>query len=167
MKADIFSMFWAGAALFSAIALVLTKDVLRNAFYLFFFLMAVAGIFASLGHSVALIAQLILYVGGIMVLVGFVLFLNGNHVEEKRPFRWTPSLFLFSAIFLLMVALPLNKFFLLFENLQEPDKRHASEALSQVGYRLASDFGAEFELLGFLLLAALTLSGLYLKEKQV
>lgn len=167
MNPDIYAVFWAGSALFSAVAVLLSNQLLKGAFYLFFFFVAVAGLFGSLGHSIALIAQLILYVGGIMVLMGFVLFLHSNQEESNARFNWVKVLLLTLSVITLLFTLPINKLFTLFENIQEPDNRQATSAFAQVGYRFAADFGAEFEILGFLLLAALGLSGLYLKEKQV
>lgn len=68
-------IFWglAAVALAGALAVVLVSDVMRMALGLGAFLMAVAGFFAYYGFGFLALAELFVYVGGVLVLVLFAI----------------------------------------------------------------------------------------------
>jgi NADH-quinone oxidoreductase subunit J len=66
---------FAGAAVLSAALMVTRRNVLHSAVFLITTLLATAGIFLQLRAEFLFIAQIILYVGGIMVLFIFVIML--------------------------------------------------------------------------------------------
>jgi NADH-quinone oxidoreductase subunit J len=70
-------LFWALAGLsgLGAIAVITTKDVTRLALGLGAFLLAVAGFFALFGLGFLALAQLFVYVGGVLILVLFAIML--------------------------------------------------------------------------------------------
>jgi NADH-quinone oxidoreductase subunit J len=67
--------FFAGVAILSAALVVTRRNVMHSAVFLITALLAVAGIFLQLRAEFIFIAQVILYVGGIMVLFIFVIML--------------------------------------------------------------------------------------------
>jgi len=67
--------FFAGVAILSATLMVTRRNVMHSAIFLITSLLAVAGIFLQLRAEFIFIAQIILYVGGIMVLFIFVIML--------------------------------------------------------------------------------------------
>jgi NADH-quinone oxidoreductase subunit J len=71
------ALFWllAVVALVGALAVVATKDVLRMALGLGAFLLAVAGLFAYYGFGFLALAELFVYVGGVLILVLFAIML--------------------------------------------------------------------------------------------
>lgn len=84
-------LFWALAAvaLAGALAVVLVRDVLRMALGLGAFLLAVAGFFAYYGFGFLALAELFVYVGGVLVLVLFAIMLvhrgpGGSPIVESR-----------------------------------------------------------------------------------
>ena len=67
--------FFAGVAVLSAALMVTRRNAMHSAVYLITTLLATAGIFLQLRAEFLFIAQVILYVGGIMVLFIFVIML--------------------------------------------------------------------------------------------
>ena len=67
--------FFAGIAVLSAALMVTRRNAIHSAVFLITTLLATAGIFLSLRAEFLFIAQIILYVGGIMVLFVFVIML--------------------------------------------------------------------------------------------
>ena len=67
--------FFAGLAVLGAIGTVTARNVVHSAIYLITALLATAGIFLTLGAQFVFAVQIVLYVGGIMVLFIFVIML--------------------------------------------------------------------------------------------
>ncbi len=67
--------FFAGVAVLSAALMVTRRNAIHSAVFLITALLATAGIFLQLRAEFLFIAQIILYVGGIMVLFVFVIML--------------------------------------------------------------------------------------------
>jgi NADH-quinone oxidoreductase subunit J len=67
--------FFAALAIASAIAMVTRRNIVHGAVYLITALLATAGIFLQLQAEFLFVVQIILYVGGIMVLFIFVIML--------------------------------------------------------------------------------------------
>jgi len=109
------ALFWilAGLTGLSAIAVVVTQNIVRSAAWLLFTLGGVAGIYFLLGADFVGATQLIVYVGGILVLVvfGVMLTAQGPFVTMKTSAaEWAISLvvglLLFSVITLAAVNAP-------------------------------------------------------------
>ena len=71
------AIFWllSAVALVGALSVVFVRDVMRMALGLGAFLMAVAGFFAYYGFGFLALAELFVYVGGVLVLVLFAIML--------------------------------------------------------------------------------------------
>ena len=67
--------FFAGVAILSAAMMVTRRNAIHSAVFLITVLLATAGIFLQLRAEFLFVAQIILYVGGIMVLFVFVIML--------------------------------------------------------------------------------------------
>ena len=75
MLDSILFYFFAGIAIFSAAMMVTRRNAIHSAVFLITALLATAGIFLQLRAEFLFVAQIILYVGGIMVLFVFVIML--------------------------------------------------------------------------------------------
>jgi NADH-quinone oxidoreductase subunit J len=75
MLDSIIFYFFAGVAILSAALMVTRRNAMHSAIFLITTLLATAGIFLQLRAEFLFIAQVILYVGGIMVLFIFVIML--------------------------------------------------------------------------------------------
>jgi NADH-quinone oxidoreductase subunit J len=76
--------FFAGLAVVSAILVVTRKNAVHSAIFLITTLLATAGIFLGLHAEFLFIVQVILYVGGIMVLFVFVIMLVNLDVAIRQ-----------------------------------------------------------------------------------
>src|SRR5215472_10107326 len=82
--------FFAALAVVSAILVVTRRNVVQSAIFLITTLLATAGIFLQLHAQFLFIVQVILYIGGIMVLFVFVIMLVNLDValHQVRFRRW-------------------------------------------------------------------------------
>ncbi len=76
--------FFAGVAVASAVLMVTRRNVVHSAIFLITALLATAGIFLQLRAEFLFIVQIILYVGGIMVLFVFVIMLVNLDVALQQ-----------------------------------------------------------------------------------
>ncbi len=76
--------FFAGLAVISAILVVTRRNAVHSAVFLVTALLATAGIFLTLHAEFLFIVQIILYVGGIMVLFVFVIMLVNLDVAIRQ-----------------------------------------------------------------------------------
>jgi len=88
--------FFAGLAVLGAIGTVTARNVVHSAIYLITSLLATAGIFLTLGAQFVFAVQIVLYVGGIMVLFIFVIMLVNLdvalHQLQFNRQRWVAGL---------------------------------------------------------------------------
>ena len=100
-EAIVFYSF-ACVAVLSALGVVLLRNSLHCALLLGLCLSAVAGIFGTLGADFLFAAQLLVYVGGVAVLVLFVVLLSGRSSElrlRQVNDQWLAGILLCSAAF--------------------------------------------------------------------
>jgi NADH:ubiquinone oxidoreductase subunit 6 (subunit J) len=155
-------------SLFFALGVLLNRAMVPAVFSLFGFLLVIAGVYAALAAHAATFAQILLYVGGVMVLVAFVLFLNPEPSEKTPPpgflrMHYGKSLLIILLVLISVLYIPfreMNAFFLRYK--QENSRILTEKDLGETGKILATDFTFEFEMLGLLMLTALILCGWYL-----
>ena len=91
--------FFASVAILSAVLMVTRRSAIHSAVFLITTLLATAGIFLQLRAEFLFIAQIILYVGGIMVLFVFVIMLVRLDVPlHQLTFRFQKWVAFFVAI---------------------------------------------------------------------
>lgn len=146
------AIFW-GLAVIAAVgaaAVVLTKDVTRLALGLGAFLLAVAGFFALFGFGFLALAQLFVYVGGVLVLVLFAIMLLHRSVPGM------PSLESRHDSLALITCVGLFGFIVLGLKDAVPGLAVSTGGgASELGAQLLGPMLPQFELAGGLLLAAL------------
>ncbi len=99
MLDSIIFYFFAGVAILSAALMVTRRNAIHSAVFLITTLLATAGIFLQLRAEFLFIAQIILYVGGIMVLFVFVIMLVRLDVPLNHiTFRFQKWVALFVAM---------------------------------------------------------------------
>lgn len=140
----------AALALTGAATVVLTKDVTRLVLGLGAFLLALAGLFALFGFGFLALAELFVYVGGVLVLVLFAIML----VHRSQP--GVPALSTrhdsLSAVSAAGVAALL---IMLLRPLAGRIGAASHSGVDQLGDVLLGEMLPQFELAGLLLLAAL------------
>jgi NADH-quinone oxidoreductase subunit J len=79
--------FWLITALVlgSAALAALSRSIVQAAFALFFTLLGMAGYYVLLGSGFLAITQVVIYVGGILVLLMFGILLTNRPMQRERP----------------------------------------------------------------------------------
>ena len=84
MVNEVFFYFFAGLAVISSALMITRKNVIHGAVFLITALLATAGIFLQLEAEFLFVVQVILYVGGIMVLFVFAIMLVSLDVNLRQ-----------------------------------------------------------------------------------
>lgn len=135
---------------------VSTRQIFRAAIYLLFALIGVAGLYFWLNYDFIAAVQIVVYVGGIVVLIIFSIFLT-QQTGEKLPVqkmgrKLFAALAAFCAFALVMVQLVQHEFKAGAEKVIEPTVQNIGEQM------LGTDkhgFALPFEVISMLLLAAM------------
>ena len=169
MDKQLVLFFLLGITFASCLSVLFSKKVIYAAFSLFGMLMGMAGIYAVMSAHTATFAQVVLYVGGIMVLVVFALFINPESDSINAPFfgfkqNFGPIVILLAFTGFLLWQIPFQELQTLFESKGQKTNSINSPAIT--GRYLILEYGLVFETLGILLLAAIVLAGWYLKNQD-
>lgn len=147
----------AAMTLGSALCVVTVKNVLHSALSLGLCLFGVAGIFATLGADFVFVSQILVYVGGIAVLVLFVVLLAARHSElvlRQTNQQWLAGVLIAGAC-LWGMARYIREF------KGEAAAPAAQPTTSLIARQLLTDWAVPFELVSLVLLAALAGAILY------
>jgi NADH:ubiquinone oxidoreductase subunit 6 (subunit J) len=130
--------------------------------------LGIAGIYGSLQLHAALFTQLVLYIGGVMVLIGFALQLYPEPENTPRLSQVRESLgkvlVLIPLLLICLVKAPWEAV-LKWELLQNPENLPpADQSMKSVGRSLLLNFPVEFEWMGVLMLTGLFVAGWFLKD---
>lgn len=157
------AVFWslAGVTLVGALGVALLRNVLHAALMLGLCLLGVAGLFASLGADFLFAAQVLVYVGGVAVLVLFVVLLAGRASDlltRQTNHQWLPGALLagLTCWGLLRSTEPVGG------GLAAAPPSPTTRALAGV---LLGDLAVPFELVTLILLAALVGAVLFSKKE--
>ncbi len=156
---------------FSALGVVLLPGVMHSALCLGLCLAGVAGIFASLGSDFVFAAQILVYVGGIAVLILFVVLLAGSAsdlVTRQINGQWLPSLLIcgaFSWSFLQITAYfrPLNCVASLHPGITATAV--PAPTVKAIAALMLDHYAVPFELISLVLLASMTGAVLFGRRK--
>ncbi len=161
--------FWVLAAVIviAALAVVTLKNVFRAAISLILCFVAVAGIYITLSADFLAIVQILVYVGGISVLILLAIFLTRNIPEGSPANRLRLPAFLMAAILLgLMIFSVLNTTFPVLTT-PPTDQTTAALGTALLGQPNSQNYGylLPVEIAGVLLLAAVLGAIVMAREK--
>ncbi|MBI3548068.1 MAG: NADH-quinone oxidoreductase subunit J [Elusimicrobia bacterium] len=142
---------FAGVTLLAALGVVLLRNVLHAALMLGLCLLGVAGIFAQLGADFLFASQILIYVGGIAVLILFVVLLAGRASElitRQTNKLWPPAAFVCGVTFVFLLRY--------YRSFNGTSASSAPKPTTfALGKLLLGDLALPFELISLILLAAL------------
>ncbi len=149
---DIIFYIFAAITLLSALFVVTTRNIVHSAFYLMFTFFGVAGIYVLLGADFIAISQILIYVGGILILLLFGVMLTNKitNVEIRTGTVHMLPAAIASGIFMGAVVAVM----VWTEWKSEPSEIPLTTT-KDIGRLLLTDYVLIFELLGILLLVAL------------
>jgi NADH-quinone oxidoreductase subunit J len=149
--AIIFYLF-AAITVVSAFFVVTTRNIIHSAFYLLFTFFGVAGIYVLLGADFIAVVQLVVYIGGILILLLFGVMLTNKitHVEIKTgTIKIVPAALAVALFAGLLAAALLNT------KWKTVNSELPLSTAHSIGLLLLQQYAIVFELLGILLLIAL------------
>jgi NADH-quinone oxidoreductase subunit J len=146
----------AALTLVSGLLSVSTRQIFRAAIYLLFSLIGIAGIYFWLDYQFIAAVQIVVYVGGIVVLIIFSIFLTQQAGEklakQKIGRKIFSALAAFCAFALIMLQIYQHEFY-------EPTETPLSPTVFDIGKKMLSvndkGYALPFEVISILLLAAL------------
>jgi len=146
----------AAITLLSAVLAVTTRMIFRAAIYLLFSLIGIAGIYFWLNYEFIAAVQIVVYVGGIVVLIIFSIFLTQQAGEllpkQKMGRQLFSALAAFCGLALVMLQLAQHEFTETGNNPVEP-------TVANIGHQMLgvddNGYALPFEVVSILLLAAL------------
>lgn len=149
---DIIFYLFAAITLLSGLFVVTNRNIVHSAFFLLFTFFGVAGIYVLLGADFVAIVQLIVYVGGILILLLFGVMLT-NKITNVEIRTGTTNIFpalvgvgLFSGT---LIAGMINSQWRIVES------AIPVSTTGSLGHLLMQEYVLVFELLGIILLIAL------------
>jgi NADH-quinone oxidoreductase subunit J len=149
---DLIFYLFAALTVISAVFVVTNKNIVHAAFFLLFTFFGVAGIYVLLGADFVAIVQLIVYVGGILILILFGVMLTNKitDVEIKTGTTNTTAAIVGVGLFAgALLASMINSNWKIFES------ELPSQTTGILGHLLMQEYVLVFELLGIILLIAL------------
>ena len=146
----------AALTLVSGILSVTTRQIFRAAIYLLFALIGIAGIYFWLDYQFIAAVQIVVYVGGIVVLIIFSIVLTQQAGEKMPKQRLGRKVFSALAVFagfaLTMLQVYQHQFY-------ETSEEHVSVTIKEIGSRMLGTkdegYALPFEVISILLLAAM------------
>jgi NADH-quinone oxidoreductase subunit J len=147
----LFAALTVGSALFAATA----KNIVHAAFSLMATFFGVAGIYAVLGSDFLAVTQVIVYVGGILILIVFGVLLTDRVPEEYRvvkPRNYLPALVAASLVFVALAGAAMSA---KWPRLVSGELPAATGTVTQIGRSLLTDYLVPFEFASILLLVVL------------
>jgi NADH:ubiquinone oxidoreductase subunit 6 (subunit J) len=149
----IFYILEALAAL-SAVAILFTKNVFYGTLLLITSLLSVAGIYILANAEFVAVTQILIYAGGVLVLIIFSVMLtskiSGKSLVTKNQHWFAGSIVGLSIFIALVIFYTSTSFFT-----GNPPTPTAFTPINQIGILLMTDYILPFEVAGILLLVAL------------
>ena len=153
---DIIFYLLAALTLISGLLAVSTRQIFRAAIYLLFSLIGVAGIYFWLDLQFIAAVQIVVYVGGIVVLIIFSIFLTQQAGEKMPKQKIDRKIFSALAVFagfaLTMLQVYQHEFY---ETSAEPVPVNMKEIGSRMLATRDEGYALPFEVISILLLAAM------------
>ncbi|WP_226388750.1 NADH-quinone oxidoreductase subunit J family protein [Penaeicola halotolerans] len=144
---------FAGLSIISGIFMIFTKNILYAAFALMFCFLSLAGIYVLLGADFVAITQLLVYVGGVLVLLIFGVMLTvrveGKSLQTGSHLKWGGAL-----IGILWIGI-LVQLILQVDWTAVMTDQPIEASVNSIGKLLLSKYVIVFELAGLLLLIGL------------
>jgi NADH-quinone oxidoreductase subunit J len=158
-------VFWALAALTvgSAIVVVLARSLIYSAFALLFTFLGVAGLYLLLGADFLATTQLLVYVGGILVLLLFGVMLTHKLYDlelRSEVTQFAPGLVIAAGVFALLVLTTAKT------QWATSAERVPAPTTSEIGRLFLGQFLLPFEAASILLLVALMGAAMIVRRKK-
>jgi NADH:ubiquinone oxidoreductase subunit 6 (subunit J) len=159
-----------GIILLAGVAVVATKNVLYASLCLLVVLLGVASVYVWAGADFVAVAQILLYVGSILVLILFGIMLTKRQNKDENPVFFQKNMFFAAFIafglFYLFAKTILNTSWKITENAPSVAQNRINN-VENIGFQLITTYALPFELTAVLLLVALVGAATIVGKKNV
>lgn len=150
-------------AVIGAVYVLFSKNVLYASYGLLVSFLGVAGIFVFAGGEFVSAAQIMIYIGGILILLIFGIMLSSNKKSGKGKLNIENMNMVFSVSITVSLSLLLS--FLVLESKFNTKTFKPQQHIKNLGYNLMTDSVLVLEIIGVLLLMAL-IGATYIAKKD-
>ena len=152
----------AGLTVIPAIWVVLSRNIVHAAFALLFTLLGAAGLFAFMGADFIAVTQLMVYIGGVLVLVLFTVMMT-RVPQGNRPMRGMdryvpPTLFALAVFVLLYRTITGTEW--------KAAETVAEATTAEIGTNFMTNYIFPFEYVSLVLLAAMIGAAILIRESK-
>jgi NADH-quinone oxidoreductase subunit J len=160
----------------SSLSLVSTKNIMHSCIYLLGTLIGVAGLYVTLGADFVAAAQVMVYVGGIVILMLFAVMLTGGKDFVSRaqalmglvPAMGSKFTYILGAVAALVLTLAATKILInLRIAIPANNVAKVESTVATIGRLLVTDHVLAFELSSVLLLGALIGAAIIARPKKI
>ncbi len=162
MLETVIFFFLAGMAVAAGVAILLSTSIVRMAYWLITMLIAVGGLYFLMGAYFVGTIQILVYVGGVAVLLVFGVMLTSRQLAPKLLPKRGEVLWLIVVGFVLLEALTLS----ILHTRWPQNTMVPVNSVGEIGRNLLGEFLGPFELVSVLLLVAM-LGAAYLARPKV
>lgn len=176
MFSDILFLLSAGLAVAGSLLVVLSRDIMHACIYLLGALLGVAGLYVTLGADFVAATQVMVYVGGVVILMVFAVILTGGKNllqfarsgDSKRPLMGNYKTFVFGGITAIVFLLSTGKILLGVINHFQDDRKTLpyGSTVEEIGTLFLTDHVLAFEMSSVLLLGALIGAAIIARPKK-
>lgn len=155
--------FFAALTIGSAAVVVFARNLIRSAFALLFTFFGVAALYAFLDADFLAATQMVIYVGGILVLLLFGIMLTNKLYDLKlrsESYQFFPGLLAAVALFAMLVT------FMLRTQWHSPGPQAPTPTTAAIGELLMRNYLLPFEVASLLLLIALIGAATLVRRKS-
>jgi NADH-quinone oxidoreductase subunit J len=161
--APIFFYLFATLTVGSAVVVVFSRSLIYSAFGLLFTFFGVAALYVFLGADFLAAAQMVIYVGGILVLLLFGVMLTHKLYDldlKSETFQFAPALLLMLAVFTTLTGAMLRTTWF------QGGERPPNPTTAEIGRLFMTDFILPFEIASVFLLVALIGAAMIVRRRQ-
>ena len=160
-------LFWSfgGVALLAALFMVFTRNVLYAALALVTCMVALAGVFVVFNAEYLAVTQILVYAGGVIVLLAFGIMLTTRDVKGvplSSQHLWLPAVILFTSFGYLLYSLKYSG-----SHGTDSEMSSSQGLIGQLGESFMTTYLLPFEVIAFLLLVVLVGAAIFSKDQKV
>jgi NADH-quinone oxidoreductase subunit J len=159
---DIIFYLFAVITIISAGVVAFSKNIIYSAFSLLFTFSGVAGIYVLLGADFIAVTQLLIYVGGILILVifGVMLTTNATNVEvNTQTLKALPATIVVAVVSALLVSMMIST------KWKQGEAPYPETSVTEIGQLLLTKYLLPFEIASVVLLVAI-MGAVFLARKN-
>ena len=149
---DIIFYIFAIITVVSAGVVVFSRNIIYSAFSLLFTFSGVAGIYVLLNADFIAVTQLLIYVGGILILLIFGVMLTTNMINvdlNTKPLKSLPAVIVVAIVAALLVSTMVST------NWKKIQPEYADSTVNKIGELLLTQYLLPFEIASIVLLVAI------------